>query len=162
MMNAEELLTTSLKEELERAKNGDKLAAREVLETLSYLLSWRNSDATGKRYPVADFVLDYVSDALGNMAKGESGDRAFYLKKSGNQAWSYFEKRLAVNIVRQLVEQGFPVDEAAREAADKIKEHITQTPCPPAWRGFKGRTVKNTTLLAWYYEHPFIEPATDS
>lgn len=162
MMNAEELLTTSLKEELERAKNGDKLTAREVLETLSFLLSWRNSDATGKRYPVADCVLDYVSDALGNMAKGESGDRAFHLKKSGNQTWSYFDKRLAVSVVKRIIERGFPVDEAAREAADKIKEYITQTPCPPAWSGFEGKTVSAETLLAWYYERPFIEPSTDS
>ncbi|MES2000351.1 MAG: hypothetical protein V4446_13655 [Pseudomonadota bacterium] len=162
MMNDEELLTTSLKEELERAKNGDKLAARDVLDILSHLLSGRYRDSTGKRYPVPDYVLDYVSDALGSMAKGESGDRAFHLKKSGNQAWSYFEKRLAVNIVRQLVEQGLPVDTAVGTAADKIKEHIAQTPCPPAWRGFKGRTVSEATLLAWYYERPFTETATDS
>ncbi|MHB9017177.1 MAG: hypothetical protein ACYC3O_03290 [Burkholderiales bacterium] len=160
-MDAENILTTIFKDELERAKNGDKLAARDALFILSSLLSKRNCDSAGKRHPIPEYVLDYISDALESMARGQSGDRAFHLKKPGNQAWGQFEKRLAVHIVSQLVEQGISVLDACGIASDEIQTHITQKPCPPAWRGFKGRAVSSETLQAWYYEIRFMKHTPD-
>ena len=142
----------NFKDVLSRAENGDKLAARDALTTIVFLLSERNAHSgTGKRWPVPDYVRDYLAEALANMMKGTCGDRAFHLK-GGPRKWSHFNKRLAADQVFQLAAQGVPVDESARTAADIVNQQVTKNPCPPAWRSFKGQTVEAETLINWYYE----------
>jgi hypothetical protein len=145
------ILSENLADILDRAQSGDTHAAREVLGTLALLLSSKHP-RTGEPAPVPVYVRDYLARALRRMAAGERADVAMNFKKSGKQKWGHFEKRLAADLVFQLVERGLPVLAACQEASAKIQEIVEADPCPAAWLAFKGRTPESETLQSWYYE----------
>ena len=147
------VLGVRFSDELNRAKNGDKIAAREALKQIAFLLSASNAHSvTGKRWPVPDSVRDYLAEALTSMLEGKTGDQAFHFKKAGRKAWAHFDKRLAADQVFQLVAQGVPVDKATHAAADYVSQLVKKNPCPIAWESFKGRSISGETLHDWYYE----------
>lgn len=146
------ILTENLSEILARAESGDVLAAREVLPHLAFLLSTQNRPpATGQPLPVPDFARDYLAKSLYRMAGGEDANRSMHLR-GGPRKWGHFEKRLAADVMFQLIEQGMTVEAAKLEAADRINRHISSDPCPPAWQAFEGKSIEGETLQTWYYE----------
>jgi hypothetical protein len=152
-----------------RAEAGDLLAAREVAETLAFVVSSTNTyrdpsspDAARRIVvPVPDFVRDYLSRALLQIASGTDARDAFHLrkKKGPRQFWAHRDKVLAVDIMQQLIEQDQVVDKAAEDAADRINENAkiftAENPLSP-WKKFTERPIDAATLLTWYYERSSI------
>lgn len=158
------LLSENLCDILSRAEAGDKLAARDALQSLAFLLSTSNKHPTTKApLPVPDFVRDYLSRAFYSMAyeasEGKNVDAAKALHlKGGPRKWGYFEKRLAAEVVFKFKDK-FPVadningKDATTLAAKIINALVKETPCPQAWQGFKNHKAVDPALLkTWYYE----------
>ena len=141
------LLTEKLSDNMARAEAGDVIEARRLLPVLAHFVSRNN------QHPVPDFIRDYLARSLWRMVEQEDANRAMNLKKSGKQKWAHYEKRLAANIVFELVEQSHTPTIASEIAADQIREFLASNPCAPAWEGFKGRSAPGADILrTWYYE----------
>ena len=147
------LLTENLPDILNRADGGDVLAAREALGHMAFLLSTSNTHPlTGNPLDVPGYVRDYLAKSLARMVNGVDANRAMNLKKSGPKIWSHFDKRLAADLVFQLVAQGCTVLESSMVAAENISDRAELQPCPPAWQAFSGQAIDSATLQTWYYE----------
>lgn len=122
--SAEQVLTVSLSDLMNRAANGDKRAARAVAASLSVMVLQTD------RYPVPKSAAEYLSRALRQIAKEKAdANRAFYLKiDHAAPEWSQQAKRLAVNVVDQLMSQppALSIARACDEAEKVIVKHIRQ------------------------------------
>jgi hypothetical protein len=155
-------LETTTSEILRAAAAGDKLAAKDALSILHWLVSPDNTHpTTGEPLPVPIYVREYLANSLHRMAYGgESGDHAFNLKKSGKQVWSIHDKKLAAGLVQQIIldystpEKQMSIDDAAYAAAEAIRESdLTSTnvlESPLAWRSFYTNKPNEVDLRRWY------------
>jgi len=166
-----ELLTESLRDILSRAEQGDVLAAKNALLSLSQCLSNYIPAFMDAPLPVPDYVREYLSRCLYRMAMGEDAGVAMNLtrKKGGRpNKVGHFEKRLAADLIYQLIEQGLSVDSACEDAANFINEviitdlrnsdkhkqgtHEWKQLYHAAWINFKSQWVSGDLLKKWYYE----------
>lgn len=174
----EDLGTVKLSDLIKLAENGDRLAALEVVDILAWVVSTHNtyhaptpdSPDHYEPVPIPAFARNYLSDALQRIANGEDANKAFNVKKSGRpQKWSYYVKRLAVDVMAQLLEQNaekqLSVEAAAACAAEAInklaRELASRTftaldgtlqPIPSPWQSFVSKPIDESTLKTWYYE----------
>jgi len=162
------LLGDDLSKILERAEGGDKLAARDALQSLAFLLSTANRHpSTGNPLPVPGYVRDYLSRAFYRMAyqaaMGENkidAEKALNLK-GGPSAWGHYEKRLAADLVHRFVIEGLPIadtkdgNDATTKAAEIINGFVhgnNGRDCPQAWMAFQNNSkVSSATLKSWYH-----------
>jgi len=139
------LLTENLTDILNRAESGDVLAAKEALIHMSLSLS-------DTRYPIPDYMREYLAKCLYRMAGGDDANHAMHLKRSGPKKWGHFEKRLAADLVFRLVEKSIPVLESVGIVADILNDWVDTDKLPDSWQGFSGRHVESETLQNWYYQ----------
>ena len=141
------LLTESLSDMLERAKEKDVLAAREALTHIAFMLCPSNKEA------IPDYVREYLANCLREIANGSDANDALNLKKRGKSKWTHFDKRLAANVMFELVENGSSVEDAKYDAAYKINEIVRSIDDPAsAWSNFKNIELSPEALQSWYYE----------
>lgn len=158
--NLHDLATKNLSAILARAEGGDVLAAKEVLDTIAFLLSPANvSPSTGEPLPVPLFVREYLSRAFYRIAAAvdpaKAAAGALHLAKRGPRTWRYEDKLLGATMVATFVQVGsLPVDEAAAQVADEIKrlqaERRADPTRPPV--PMRGQSVAAETLRTWYFQ----------
>lgn len=139
---AQDLLTVSLGDLIEAARGGDTLAARQAVEILQMEIRLGA--------PIPESARNFMCNALAAGLDGKSINSALGLSRKGiKNTWAAADKRLAVDIVRQFVENHLSIEAACQEARDAISGHIKAQ--PPAWRGFKNRVPSQEQLKGWYF-----------
>ena len=125
-------LEMKFSELVEAARQGDALAARDVLSQVS---GWV-THARMHNELVPALVLEYLDLALRRMTYGDrqadgtckpvSGDDAFYLKAKGKRHWTIAAKKLAAEQVHQILYMGYEtsVEAAAANAAHIIPQIV--------------------------------------
>ena len=139
------LQTERLDDILERAQRGDTLAAMEGLESITWVL------ANGE---IPAYARQYLARAFHKIITGTDANKALNLRRSARpREWPLLQKRLAADIVAQLVSIGHPVLKAIEDAVDLIERHaVSAAPVSP-WHLFKTKRFDSSTLRKWYYAH---------
>lgn len=158
---SEALLTENLKDCLMRAEDGDVIEGKKALDTIIMLLSPHNvNPQTGKHNPLPTCVLDYLSKAFIKIANKKNASQALNLTRAGRpQKISPFEKRLAADLVYQLIKSGVSLCKARTAVTDVINNKILPNLIEyPAWRGLKNKEINEDELLDWFYD---LQPELD-
>lgn len=140
----EQLLTLDMAAEFEKARKGDTAAIQLALKFIH--------DSILFDHPMPDYARQYLLDALKAGSSGQSVDQVLGKNRKGRpNAWTDFDKRLAVDVIQGFMEQGESLDKAAESAVVIVAEASEQAlKKPSAWSGYKGRKPTDTVLRAWY------------
>lgn len=141
----EDALTVDLREELRRAKAGDKTAAREVLGFIHNRIT--------SSHPLPGEFQQYLLDALRAGSEGRSVDAALGLRRRGRPTVPLQAKTLVAYVVQGFMRENITLDvaaELAEDAANQVIDKATQT--PSAWEVFNGRHITSHQARKWYIE----------
>jgi hypothetical protein len=138
-------LTVDMREELRKARRGDKSAAQGILAFIH--------DSLTIEVPLTDPYRQYLLDILKAGRDGSSMDKAAGLARGGRSAASQQTKTLVAYVVQELMKQGNTLDVAAEEAVPFCNQVIRDAKSnPSAWSIFQGRLVSADQARKWYVE----------
>lgn len=143
LLTDEEVLTQNVTDEFVRARSGDTMAIKFALEFIR--------DNMQRKECLPDYARKYLIEILDAGVQGDSMDKAAGLKRRGaRNTWSAFDKRLAMYVLQQFVEQE-NLDSAIEKTMAEIKE-VVESPRPGCWAGYHRRVPTFDQLKKWWNE----------